>query len=150
MNNLIINIISFVNKVVEFFLGILPISYYLLITIILHMIYIGLHVVLILRITGEVPSEIIGHFGEKEKPSWWNAWFGMSALILGLTGLVLYTRTNITLEQRALCVISLIIYETDFLTMSNRDKTSKWVKTLVWGVFLIIFFTKAMNISLRY
>lgn len=150
MNNLIINIISFVNKVVEFFLGILPISYYLLITIILHMIYIGLHVVLVLRITGEVPSEIIGHFGEKEKPSWWNLWFGVTSLILGLTGLVLYTRTNITLEQRALCVISLIIYETDFLTMSNRDKTSKWVKTLVWGIFLIIFFTKAMNISLRY
>lgn len=150
MNNLIINIISFVNKVVEFFLGVLPISYYLLITIILHMIYIGLHVVLILRIKGEVPSEIIGHFGEKEKPSWWNAWFGMSALILGLTGLVLYTRTNITLEQRALSVISLILYETDFLTLCNRDKTSKWVKTLVWGVFIIIFFIKAMNISLRY
>lgn len=144
MNNLIINIVSFVNKIVEVFLGVLPISYYLLITIILHMIYIGLHVVIILRITGEVPSEIIGHFGEKEKPSWWNLWFGILALILGLTGLVLYTRTNITLEQRALSVMSLILYETDFLTMCNRDKTSKWVKTLVWGIFLIIFFTKAM------
>ena len=150
MNNIIINIVSFVNKIVEFFLGVLPISYYLLITIILHMVYIGLHAVIILRISGKIPSEIMEHFREKEKPRWWNAWFGMSALILGLTGLVLYTRTNITLEQRALSVISLILYETDFLTLCNRDKTSKWVKTLVWGVFIIIFFIKAMNISLRY
>lgn len=150
MNSIIINIVRGVNKIVEFFLGMLPISYYLLITIILHIVYIGLHTVIILRIKGEIPNEIVAHFKERAKPTWWNIWYGISALILGLTGLVLYTRTNITLEQRGLSVISLILYETDFLTMCNRDKTSKWVKTLVWGIFLIIFFTKAMNIRLRY
>ena len=150
MNSLIINIVGVVNKIVGGFLDLLPISYYVFVSIILHVVYIGLHTVIILRTSGEVPGEVLSFFKDKEKPKWWNMWFGVSALLIGLTGLVLYTRTNITVEQRALCVISLILYETDFLTMCNRDKSAKLLKTVLWGIFLVVFFTKAMNIRLQY
>lgn len=58
MNSLIINIVGVVNKIVGGFLDLLPISYYVFVSIILHVIYIGLHTVIILRTSGEVPGEV--------------------------------------------------------------------------------------------
>jgi len=148
MNNIIITIIDIVQNIVTISLKILPIAFFVFLSVIVHVVYLGLHIVVLLKLSGELPAEIAELFKERPKPKGWKWYYGGVCLWLGLMGITLYTRSGLSFDQRTLCVLCLVIYETDVFTMSIRDKTSKTLKMIIWFCFVVIFFSRALGIKL--